>query len=172
MLLLLVEDPAVAGEDSRKDLRMLISGFADIAEASVSTQAPAATAAATPPGAQPARGGANPPRQSVSVSALRLPGSPEIYTAVDVGVTAPVALVKTVPSFRPGGADMRREFTGVVEVVVNEKGDVTDARIQKSVYPVFDPQLVAAAHQWKFRPALKDGQPVSYRTYIEVKLVP
>jgi TonB family protein len=161
MLLLLVDDPLVAGEDSRRDLRMLISGFADIAQASVNTQAPA-----------PARG-ATPAQPTVSVAAMRLPAGPnQIYTAVDAGVSPPVAVVKTVPSFRPGGADLTREFTGVVEVLVNEKGDVAEAKIQKSVYPVYDPRLIAAARQWKFRPAVKDGQPVSYRTYIEVKLVP
>jgi outer membrane biosynthesis protein TonB len=46
------------------------------------------------------------------------------------------------------------------------------ASIKKSVYPLFDATLVQAARDWKFRPASKQGQPVSYRTFIEVKLVP
>jgi TonB family protein len=174
MLLLLVDDPAVAGEDSRRDLRMLISGFADIAQAAVNTQALAPTTASAPAASTPpARGASNQSQPTVSVAAMRLPAGPsQIYTAVDAGVIPPVAVIKTVPSFRPGGADVTREFTGVVEVLVNEKGNVAEAKIQKSVYPIYDPRLIAAAHQWKFRPALKDGQPVSYRTYIEVKLVP
>jgi TonB family protein len=108
------------------------------------------------------------------VAALR-PSStqlPLIYSAKDVGVEPPLAVLKDVPSFRPSGGDAGRDFVGSIEVLVNEKGDVTEAKIQKSVYPVFDPRLVAAAYHWKFRPASKDGKPVSYRTYIEVKLVP
>jgi len=97
----------------------------------------------------------------------------EIYSAADSNITPPLALSKAIPPFRPGGGDRTHEFTGVVEVLVNERGDVVEAKIQKSVYPLFDPTLLAAASRWKFRPAVKDdGQPVSYRTYIEVKLVP
>ena len=79
---------------------------------------------------------------------------------------------RIAPSAAPAGPDALRQFAGMLEVIVNEQGNVADAKIQKSVYPTFDSKLVAAAHQWKFRPATKDGQPVRYRTLVEVKLVP
>ncbi len=171
-LLALVDDPAATTEDSRKDLRMLISGFADITQAALDNAARTAPASAAASAPAPARGSSG--ATQVSVAALRpsSSSSPLIYSAKDVGVQPPLALSKQVPSFRPGGGDAGRDFVGSIEVLVNEKGDVTEAKIQKSVYPLFDPRLVAAAYSWKFRPAFKDGKPVAYRTYIEVKLVP
>ena len=67
---------------------------------------------------------------------------------------------------------MAREFIGLLAVVVNEKGDVIEAKVQRGVLPLYDIKLVGAAMEWKFQPAVKDGQPVRYRALIEVKLVP
>ena len=84
----------------------------------------------------------------------------------------PVAVSKKVPPWRPGGIEIWYEYVGVLELVVDEQGNVAAASIRKSVHPLFDAKLVQAARDWKFRPASKQGQPVSYSTFVEVKLVP
>jgi TonB family protein len=52
--------------------------------------------------------------------------------------------------------------SAVVEVVIDEKGDVVDATIIKSVNTSFDNIVIGAARRWKYRPALKDGVAVRY----------
>ena len=52
--------------------------------------------------------------------------------------------------------------SAVVEIVIDEKGDVVDANIIKSVNTSFDSIVITAARRWKYRPALKDGVPVRY----------
>lgn len=172
MLLSLVDDPAVAGEDSRRDLRMLISGFVDIAQAAMSTQAPSEAApAAASSSVAPTTPASGPPQPAGAVADLPAAGAPRIYSVSDADVAPPVAVSKKVPPWQASTAALAREFVGLVAVVVNEKGDVVEARIEKRVHPLYDAGLVAAAYGWKFRPAMKDGQPVSYRAYVEVKLV-
>jgi hypothetical protein len=177
-LLSLLDDPAVAGEDSRRDLRLLISGFYDVAQASLGTQAPAASppaaAVSSPPsGGAPGRGssaGSQPAAAAGALPAARA-AAPLVYTINDADVTPPVVVSKVLPPWQPNTTALAREFVGLLSVVVNEAGDVVDAKIERRVHPLYDARLVAAAHDWKFRPALKNGQPVPFRTLIEVKLV-
>jgi TonB family protein len=58
-----------------------------------------------------------------------------------------------------------------MEIVVNELGNVSEVTVRKSVHPQFDRKLVESIRTWKFKPATKDGQPVSFRSVFEVKLV-
>jgi TonB family protein len=68
--------------------------------------------------------------------------------------------------------EKRREFQGVLELVIDETGAVTSTAMGKSVHPVYDRDLRDAARLWKFRPATKDGVPVRYRMTIEIRLGP
>lgn len=52
---------------------------------------------------------------------------------------------------------------GAIEVVVDESGAVTDARVYLSVNRVYDKVLLESVKQWRYRPATKDGRPVKYR---------
>jgi TonB family protein len=67
---------------------------------------------------------------------------------------------------------LRRDHVGVLDIVVNEEGNVSEVTVRKSVHPQFDKKLVETVRTWKFRPATKDGHPVSFRSVFEVKLVP
>jgi TonB family protein len=55
-----------------------------------------------------------------------------------------------------------------VQIVVNADGDVTDPTVAKKVGMGLDEEAIAAARQWKFRPATKDGQPVAVYAQIDV----
>ena len=86
---------------------------------------------------------------------------------------SPVAVSRPTPSWHPRNEiERRREFRGVLLVVVDERGDVTSAVLGKSVHPAYDTALVEMARTWKFRPATKDGVPVRCRTTIEIRLGP
>jgi TonB family protein len=52
--------------------------------------------------------------------------------------------------------------SAVIEVIIDERGDVVDATVIKSVNASFDNLVVGAARRWKYRPAVKDGVPIRY----------
>ena len=60
------------------------------------------------------------------------------------------------PEGRPGGT------TSYLVLLVNERGKVVTVRIEPSGAEIRDSLLLAAAKAWTFRPATKDGVPVSY----------
>ena len=64
----------------------------------------------------------------------------------------------------------RQGVTGVVTLVfdVDEKGDVQEAKVQKSTNPQFEQPALDAIAKWKFKPARKDGVPV--RTKVAIPL--
>lgn len=153
-LVSLLDDPALKGEDSRADLRVVVLAFADLAQASA-TQKPAA---------------AVPPPASATPLVLAAAVAPSRVYSGGVGVVPPVAISKPLPPFPAGLTMLRRDYVGVVEIVVGETGDISEVTIRKSIHPQFDPRLVETIRTWKFKPATKDGEPVRFRSVFEVKL--
>jgi len=174
----LLDDPLTGGQQARTDLRMVATGFLDLATAAATPPAPPPTAVAAAPAPNvplapasvvPSVTTDSTPTAAVSMAGLQ---PPRIYSATDRDVTAPVAISKRMPSMRRGGPAIWREYDGTLELVIDEVGNVSVANIRKSIHPVFDALLLQAARDWKFKPALRQGIPVSYRTFIDVKLVP
>ena len=64
----------------------------------------------------------------------------------------------------------RARARGVIEVLIDEKGQVVEARLRSPVHPLYDSRLLAAARHWQYRPATRDGAPVRFRKVIEVQL--
>jgi TonB family protein len=150
-----LNEPGVLAEPGMADLRRLAVGFRDL---STSAATAAAAAAAAPTALEPAP--APPP-------------PPPVDSAADTAVTPPLVASRTIPPWRPWSAvDARREHTGILELVIDEKGDVTSASIIKSIQPEYDQTLLKSAPTWKFKPATKDGVAVRYRTTMEIKLRP
>jgi hypothetical protein len=61
---------------------------------------------------------------------------------------------------------------GLLEIVVDETGKVESAVLATPVWPAYNSTLLAAASRWRYRPAVKAGQPVKYRRLLEVVLNP
>lgn len=86
--------------------------------------------------------------------------------------TEPPVPVRTVPPEYP--AEMRtQKASGVVTVncLVDEKGNVSESRVEKSTNEAFDQAALEAVKRWKFKPARQDGNPVSIRVSIPVRFV-
>ena len=155
-LLAIVSDPDAAdARPSLSDLKQLGDGFLKLA----TTEAAAATKAASPPATAPATPAS--------------PREPAIYSADDFEVTPPVEIQRAMPAWTPTVPTYARlEFRGTLEVVVDEKGNVTSAAIRKPTTPGYDAVLLEAVKTWRYRPATRNGAPVRYRTFIDVLLKP
>ena len=70
--------------------------------------------------------------------------------------------IKTVqPSYPAAAKKDKIEGTVWVKVWVDETGKVADATIEKSDANVFEGTAIDAVKQWRFKPALSKGKPVS-----------
>ena len=153
-LLAIVDDPDMDGaRASLSDLKQLGDGFLKLARAEVARAAKTAA----------------PPVPTV----LPEPPAVEVFSAEDPDVTPPVEIRRTMPVWTPPAPTVARfEFRGTLEVVVDETGNVASAAIRKSTTPVYDAALLDAAKSWRYRPAIRNGEPVRYRTFIDVLLKP
>jgi TonB family protein len=63
-------------------------------------------------------------------------------------------------------------YRGLLELVIDEHGNVKSATLRQPIAEHYDEQLLAAAKNWKYRPAKRNGIPVEYRTFLEIALQP
>ncbi len=56
----------------------------------------------------------------------------------------------------------------LLTIVINEKGDVTDAKIKRGLEPGLDQNSLDAVKQWNFDPATIDGKPVPVQLNVQV----
>ena len=61
-------------------------------------------------------------------------------------------------------------LAGVIEIVVSARGDVGAVNVLTSLHPVYDKLLIAAAKQWRYRPATRDGEAVAYVKRLSVSV--
>ncbi len=160
-------------------------------------QATAAAQAAQAPAAAPAATAAQPPTQSPAAAADTAPATtpaqpnPEAPAAKTAATTPAAAapastaaagggesrearLTRQVPpAFPPEAARKRQSGWVEVRISVGPQGNVTGADVVRAQPSrVFDRAALAAVRQWRFDPALRNGQPIaSQRTQrIEFKL--
>jgi len=165
-------------DDGLADLSVLVDGFLQLVRSTADQrQATAQPAAANVPQESPAVIGtaaqATAPRRTEAApapaprrteSAPAPASAPRVYTVDDVGVVPPAVINQRMPAMTPDLVRITKAMntSAVVEVVIDEKGDVVDATIIKSVNTSFDNIVIGAARRWKYRPALKDGVAVRY----------
>jgi periplasmic protein TonB len=86
------------------------------------------------------------------------------------GVTTPVVLREVKPQYTSDA--MRAKVQGAVqlECVVRTDGTVGDVKVVRSLDPVFglDLEAMKAARQWRFRPGMRQGEPVAVLVVIEL----
>jgi TonB family protein len=150
-LLTLLDDPQMGGRLG--DLRTLASGFVDLASA----------AAAPPP--EPKK--ADPPAPAAPAASPSTPKEPHVWMADEAGVTPPVSLRQDVPRV-PSAISAQARERGLLEVVIDEQGRVINIALRLPIHPMYDPQLLAAAKEWRYKPATVDGAPVKFRKLIQV----
>jgi len=106
---------------------------------------------------------------------LRAPAAPSrsdarIYRIEDADVAPPIVISQTAPSAPAELVTVVRALRKqmVLNVTIDEKGDVEKAEVRGSIHPSYDSLLLRAARNWKYRPARKDGSPVKFEKTIIV----
>jgi TonB family protein len=165
VLRLIDEAPAADVKASFDDIRMVASGFRDLADRSRPAAAAPASAAApvttggpvmAPPVADKGKGAVGP-------------------TSIPPTIIPPTTIRQYFPPLSGAAITaMRRGLSpvGQIEVVIDEQGNVASARLIKGAYLPYDVQLLSAARDWKYRPATKDGTPVRFVKLVDFYLNP
>jgi len=154
-ILEMMTDPemhAAAAQPPLSDLRILASGFRDLA-----------TSAAVPP---PLPSSPVPaPAPAAPSPAPAAPPTPSIYSSSNTDVVPPTVIRQELPAF-PGTTLIGK--TGAIEVIVDENGAVESASIRQPVTPQYDKLALAAAREWRYQAATVNGRPVKYRKLIQI----
>jgi protein TonB len=75
------------------------------------------------------------------------------------GITAPRKIVDVAPVYPSIAQVARKEGVVILETVIDAHGNVQSVRVLRSV-PLLDDAAVTAVRQWRFTPALLNGEPV------------
>lgn len=82
----------------------------------------------------------------------------------------PPVPVRTVAPKYPN--ELRRDGTSglvTVKVLIDEKGNVAEAEVEKSSNEAFKAPAVEAVRKWKFKPGKRDGEAVALRVSIPIQ---
>jgi len=154
-LVTLLSDEDLAGEAAGlADVKLLAEGFLRLSEMEIAAAEKAAAEAAAAAAAAPA----------VSTG-------PKIYSEADKDVKAPIEIAQALPTWvPPHSVAQLQEYRGVLRIVIDERGVVETASIVQSIEFGYDTRLLAAAKEWKYQPATRNGAPVKFQKIIGVVL--
>jgi protein TonB len=84
------------------------------------------------------------------------------------GVSAPVLLYQVEPQFSEEARKAKAAGNVVVNLWVDDKGNPTHVRVLRGVGMGLDEKAVEAVKQYRFKPAMEGGKPVTVEMNIEV----
>ena len=182
-LLTLVDDPDLR-DAQLSDLRAVASGFRDLSKTLRVPPAPPA-----PPPVEPPPAALEPPAPPTPTVPLtrppdRIMTGPRDRIAVTSRGASLVVLPKDPPppGFEPPlpisqpipqwsrRTGVPQTYHGVIELTIDEQGNVTTVALQQAMQPAFDQALIKAARTWKYKPALLNGRPVPFLKVIEIQI--
>ena len=156
-----VSDPTLS------DMRLLVDGFLDLtrnSQASIAKAAPPSAPPSTPTVAAAVAAAAPEPQTP--------PATRQVYDISASDVSAPVVMAQNIPPIPLSLRSFMLEgrTTLMLDIQIDERGQVERASIRNSRYPTYDEILLQAARNWRYRPALKDGTPVKYLRTVFIAL--
>jgi TonB family protein len=88
-------------------------------------------------------------------------------------VTAPpVVILKVEPQYTEEARKAKLAGAVVLYVEVTPDGRASNIRVQRSLGMGLDEKAIEAVQQWRFRPGMKDGKPVTVAATLEVNFRP
>jgi TonB family protein len=92
--------------------------------------------------------------------------SPDLVTA------PPVVILKVEPQYTEEARKAKLAGAVVLYVEVTRDGRASNIRVQRSLGMGLDEKAIEAVQQWRFRPGMKDGKPVTVAATLEVNFRP
>jgi TonB family protein len=84
------------------------------------------------------------------------------------GVVMPMPIYKPEPPYTKAAKDAKVQGSVILKIVVDAQGNVSEAKVTKSLDKGLDESAVNTVKTWKFKPATKNGKPVSCSPVVEV----
>jgi TonB family protein len=84
------------------------------------------------------------------------------------GVTAPALISKVEPAYTQEARAAKINGTVVLYVEVAVDGVAQNIRVLRKLDPGLDQKAIEAVSKWRFRPGMKDGEPVTVAAQVEV----
>ena len=86
------------------------------------------------------------------------------------GITLPTVLREVKPAYTADAMRAKVQGTVWLECIVMPDGTVGDVKVTRSLDPIFglDQEAIKAAKQWRFRPGMRQGEPVPVIITIEL----
>jgi hypothetical protein len=166
-LLTFLEDGDTRELPSLKEFRTLATGFRDLSQVAVATAPKPAAAPAAEPIAQVSPAGQTAGAFNVPAATANTGAGPASGT-----LEPPVVIRQQMPLWLGMRDFLPRGNRGTLRVIIDERGNVEEARVIESLHMVYDALLISATRTWKYEPAKLDGKPVRYVKMIEVVLKP
>jgi TonB family protein len=94
--------------------------------------------------------------------------APDPAFHVGGSVSAPAVLSRIDPEYAEPARLLKYSGTVLLSIVVTAAGEPSAIHLIRPLGFGLDEQAVKAVQQWKFRPGVKEGQPVNVRAQIEV----
>lgn len=108
----------------------------------------------------------------LSLATPALPGNTppvaELPSQIGKDVTPPEKISGAAPVYTGMAFLAHLEGSVTVESIINQRGEVENAKILQGLPLGLDQTALAAVKTWKFKPALKDGQPVKVYYVLKV----
>jgi TonB family protein len=103
----------------------------------------------------------------IAVTRQKVHAQGKVYRIGD-GVSQPSIIHKEEPQYTPEAKDEKIQGTVRLRVEITPEGRAQNFIVQKSLDPGLDANAIAAVWNWRFKPAMKDGEPVAVIATIEV----
>jgi periplasmic protein TonB len=84
------------------------------------------------------------------------------------GISAPQPVSTPDPEYTQEARNAKTEGTCILWMIVDQQGHPRDIRVVRGLGFGLDARAIEAVKQWRFQPAMKDGQPVNVQISVEV----
>jgi TonB family protein len=106
--------------------------------------------------------------QSLGTPPPAPPALPPGVYRIGGGVSAPIPVVKPEPEYSEEARKAKWQGAVMLQLVIDANGVPLDIKIVRSLGLGLDQKAIEAVQKWRFKPGLKDGNPVPVSANIEV----
>jgi TonB family protein len=104
----------------------------------------------------------------IAVTRQKVHAQGKVYRAGEAGVSQPALIRKVEPQYTEEARQRKIEGGVKLQVEVTPDGYADNIRVVQGLDPGLDEKAIESVEQWRFKPGMKDGEPVSVYATIEI----